>query len=55
MIITGIVIALLGVWIIAASCGFVVDEQLALILILALGGVTLIVSALIAAFRRPKA
>jgi putative Ca2+/H+ antiporter (TMEM165/GDT1 family) len=55
MIIVGIVIALIGAWIIAASSGFMVDEQLALILILALGGLTLIVSALIAAWRRPKA
>ncbi|MDR2114349.1 MAG: hypothetical protein LBO75_03610 [Bifidobacteriaceae bacterium] len=54
VVIWGLLIALVGVWVIAASMGFSVDSRLALIILLALAGLTLVVTALIAALRRPK-
>jgi uncharacterized membrane protein len=55
MIVTGLAITLLGLWIVAASLGFAVDEQLALILVLTIAGLSLLVGALVAALRRRNA
>jgi hypothetical protein len=49
------VLAILGVWIVIASSTFVIDAQLALIVILAVGGLTLIITALIASMRHGRA
>jgi hypothetical protein len=54
LVVWGIIVAIFGLWIMAASSGLIINGQLALIVILALGGLTLIVTALIAALRRPK-
>jgi hypothetical protein len=54
VIVWGAVIALVGVWIILASMGVVFSTELALIVVLGAAGLALVVSALIAAARRPK-
>ncbi|MDR3106791.1 MAG: hypothetical protein LBU05_01130, partial [Bifidobacteriaceae bacterium] len=54
LIIWGILVALTGLWIVIAASGFVIDGQLALIFILALGGLALIATAMISSFRRPR-
>jgi hypothetical protein len=45
-------VAILGLWIVLASSGFIINGQLALIVILAAGGLTLIIAALTASLRR---
>jgi hypothetical protein len=54
LILWGLIVAVFGAWIMAASAGVAIDAQLALILILAISGLALIVSAVIAALRRPR-
>jgi hypothetical protein len=53
-IIWGIILAAIGLWIMAAAAGLMIDGQLAMILLLGLAGLTLITTALIAAVRRPR-
>ncbi|MDR0365593.1 MAG: hypothetical protein LBH68_01995 [Bifidobacteriaceae bacterium] len=53
-IVWGIILAAIGLWIMAAAGGLMIDGQLAMILFLGLAGLTLIATALVAALRRPK-
>jgi hypothetical protein len=48
------VLAIFGLWAIALASGFLIDWQLAMIVILVVGGIALIATALIASLRRPK-
>ncbi|MDR2454342.1 MAG: hypothetical protein LBD51_07345 [Bifidobacteriaceae bacterium] len=54
VIIWGVAIALIGVWVLALSASVEFSGDLALIAILALAGLTLVASSIIAALRRPK-
>ncbi|MDR0595016.1 MAG: hypothetical protein LBG60_17565 [Bifidobacteriaceae bacterium] len=54
LVIWGLVVALLGLWIVITASGFTIDGQLALIVILGLGGLSLIATALISSFRHAK-
>ncbi|MDR1824645.1 MAG: hypothetical protein LBR27_04855 [Bifidobacteriaceae bacterium] len=54
VIVWGFIIIAMAVWIIAVASGFMIDGQLALIIILAGAGAALILSALIAATRRNR-
>ncbi|MDR1392680.1 MAG: hypothetical protein LBJ62_01725 [Bifidobacteriaceae bacterium] len=55
VVVWGLIIVLLGVWGIVASSGLHLSAELALVVLLGLAGLTLVVSALVAAIRRPRA
>jgi fatty acid desaturase len=54
LVIWGLVLAIAGIWTIAASSGLRVDGQLAFIIALAAAGAALVVAAIVAAVKRPK-
>jgi fatty acid desaturase len=54
VIVWGTLIALIGVWIMLSVAGSDFSGEFALIILMALAGLTLIGSALVAALRRPK-
>jgi hypothetical protein len=51
-VVWGLVVAVVGLWVLATAAGFDIDEQLALIVLLAGAGVALLVGSLISAARR---
>jgi hypothetical protein len=53
-IVCGALLVLIGLWLGAVSAGVVIDQQLGLIVVLAVAGFALIAAALIASLRRPK-